>query len=701
MNTGLHNVGEIAGSVGVLGNYQKSIECKDQNGTGSVVASVGADSAGPLDVTVGYGDDIVCTITNVRETGKLEVVKDLNPSTDSGTFNLQIDGTTEKANATDGDSTGEKTLNTGLHNVGEIAGNSGALADYQKSIECKDNNGTGSVVATVGPDSAGPLNVTVGYGDDIVCTITNVRETGKLEVVKDLNPSTDPGRFNLQIDGTTQKANAGDGGTTGEKTLNTGLHNVGEVAGTYPATNLGNYQKSIECVDDNGEGDIVAQVGPDSAGPLDVTVGYGDDIVCTITNTRETGKLEVVKDLNPSTDSGTFNLQIDGTTEKANATDGDSTGEKTLNTGLHNVGEIAGNSGALADYQKSIECKDNNGTGSVVATVGPDSAGPLNVTVGYGDDIVCTITNTRETGKLEVVKDLNPSTDPGRFNLQIDGTTQKTDAGDGDSTGEKTVNTGLHNVGEIAGTNPVTSLAKYDKSIECRRYNGTGSVVASATGAGPLNVTVNYGDDIVCTITNTRIKGKLTVKKALVPSTDSGRFDLSIDTTLVADDVGDNGSGYRMLDPGTYSVTEAAGTTTPATVLSNYDRSVICKTSGGTTVASNITGAALNVDVDSGDDITCTFTNKRRPTLIVQKVIKPTGSATSFEFQTGPSGSGYSGFSLAGGQQNSQILSPGDYTAKEIVPLGWVLTGIGGSSSSLDPLACTVSGSGGSTDRAT
>ena len=74
-------MGEIAGSVGVLGNYQKSIECKDQNGTGSVVASVGADSAGPLDVTVGYQDDIVCTVSNVRETGKLEVVKGLSPRT--------------------------------------------------------------------------------------------------------------------------------------------------------------------------------------------------------------------------------------------------------------------------------------------------------------------------------------------------------------------------------------------------------------------------------------------------------------------------------------------------------------------------------------------------------------------------------------------------------------------------------------------
>ena len=36
----------------------------------------------------------------------------------------------------------------------------------------------------------------------------------------------------------------GDGGTTGEQTLNTGTHNVGETAGM--GTDLANYQKSIE-----------------------------------------------------------------------------------------------------------------------------------------------------------------------------------------------------------------------------------------------------------------------------------------------------------------------------------------------------------------------------------------------------------------------------------------------------------------------
>ena len=83
---------------------------------------------------------------------------------------------------------------------------------------------------------------------DIVCTITNVRETGDLTVIKDLNPDDDPGVFNLQVDeadgGSPMRATAA---TTGAVTVNTGSHTVGETAGT--ATSLGNYSSSIECVD--------------------------------------------------------------------------------------------------------------------------------------------------------------------------------------------------------------------------------------------------------------------------------------------------------------------------------------------------------------------------------------------------------------------------------------------------------------------
>ena len=113
----------------------------------------------------------------------------------------------------------------------------------------------------------------------------------------------------------------------------------------------------------------------------------------------------------PSTDTGRFNLLIDGSSPNLgslNVGDGGTTGEQTLDTGDHTVGESAVIGTDLADYAKSIECKDDNGTGSVVATTTSDDAGPLTVPVTTASDIVCVITNTRETGKLEVQKDLEP-----------------------------------------------------------------------------------------------------------------------------------------------------------------------------------------------------------------------------------------------------------------------------------------------------
>ena len=105
---------------------------------------------------------------------------------------------------------------------------------------------------------------------------------------------------------------------------------------------------------------------------------------------------------------------------------------------------------------------------------------------------------------MEVIKDLEPNDDPGAFDLQVDGSTELADAGDGDSTGAVTLDTGDHTVGEAAGSS--TSMANYASSIECVEHYGEGfSVVASGMGAGPLAIEVDDGDEIVCTITNTRV----------------------------------------------------------------------------------------------------------------------------------------------------------------------------------------------------
>ena len=66
-----------------------------------------------------------------------------------------------------------------------------------------------------------------------------------LQVVKHVNPSNDPGRFNLVIDNSTRVANVGDGGSTDAIPVDAGQHNVAEEAGI--STSLSDYNSSISC----------------------------------------------------------------------------------------------------------------------------------------------------------------------------------------------------------------------------------------------------------------------------------------------------------------------------------------------------------------------------------------------------------------------------------------------------------------------
>jgi Prealbumin-like fold domain len=132
---------------------------------------------------------------------------------------------------------------------------------------------------------------------------------------------------------------------------------------------------------------------------------------------------------------------------------------------------------------------------------------------------------------------------------------------------------------------------------------------------------------------------------------------------------------------GNYGLSESAGPF-------GYSASAWVCSGTGTQSGSNITLAI-------GQSATCTITNDDLPgTIIVKKITKPVNTG-SFAFTTTPTG--YSGFTLPGGGQNSQILNAGSYTVKEATQLGWILTGIGGSTDPNTPYNCTVTGSGGST----
>lgn len=96
--------------------------------------------------------------------------------------------------------------------------------------------------------------------------------------------ASDPGLFNLQIDGAPAGtgANVGNGGTTGVVSVpstDTGqAHTIGETAGT--STTLADYFATYSCTDG-----AMTTTG-DATLPFTVTVFNNANIVCTITNTR-------------------------------------------------------------------------------------------------------------------------------------------------------------------------------------------------------------------------------------------------------------------------------------------------------------------------------------------------------------------------------------------------------------------------------
>jgi hypothetical protein len=239
-----------------------------------------------------------------------------------------------------------------------------------------------------------------------------------------------------------------------------------------------------------------------------------------------------------------------------------------------------------------------------------------------------------ETATLEVRKQCGYTTDPGKFNLQIDGTTEKTDATCAgpttQTTGAQEVSAGTnqdpganHGFGEVAGT--ATDLDDYTSSWTCS--DGT-----FGTGTGGT-VHVDPDDAIVCTITNTG-RAKVTVKKVTNPAGGIGfSFSQNFDVT-----------GNFSLDDGAQKVFSLdAGTAKLVTELAKAGWDLTDRGCTGVTTYSNSGAAGISVTPATGDSAVCTFTNTQRATVGVIKYENgtlPLTRAWQFQIRTGASVSG-------------------------------------------------------------
>ena len=301
---------------------------------------------------------------------------------------------------------------------------------------------------------------------------------GSITIVKVLHPSSDPGRFHLEIDGETvgDTPAVGDGGTTGTVAVDPGAHTVGESAAQ--GTSLADYAVQIVCV---SGGKVVAKA---ASATVSVPVQRGDDVLCTITNTRKSE----LKPLVPVLECVVFRGAAPEQAVWGYRNDNDFPVQVPIGA----ANEFAP---APADRGQPEWFEPGRWTGAFQTLFG--NAGTLTWTLA-GQTVTASSASPRCTAILQLRKVTAPAGDPGVFNLLLNGQVLAS-GGNGTTAGPYTVGVGEGTVSETAG--PGTNLADYESTVACTR-NGIPEV--SVTGT-KVDGRVANGDFVVCTFTNRRI----------------------------------------------------------------------------------------------------------------------------------------------------------------------------------------------------
>jgi len=202
-------------------------------------------------------------------------------------------------------------------------------------------------------------------------------------------------------------------------------------------------------------------------------------------------------------------------------------------------------------------------------------------------------------------------------------------------------------------------------SINCTGDDLSATVIDLANNRATVTLRYNDADpaasqdDVTCTFNNSP-PGSITVEKQTDPDGSPQNFDFDVNGNPV--NLTDGGTHtISDLPPGTYTATEAVPAGWALTGISCDD--------GNST--GDVVTATATFNVESGEDVTCTFNNAQAGTIIVEKQTDPDGSAQTFGFIGNAAGT-----ISDGGQIIVSGLAPGQYISQEVVPAGWTLTSI-------------------------
>jgi len=535
------------------------------------------------------GTPMSCLFTNKQKSGHWSLSKSSSPTAgtsvgvgDSITYTLTAhnpsDVTVLAASATDDltDVLDDATLGalpSGLTKVGSVLtwaiGN--LTADQTKTI---------SYTVTVKSDAY----------DAVIKNVVTPGDSGACEVVADCTTThTTPKRATLTLVKSVNNGTSGgtrtptdwnlsaDGGVTGTQIVNsaTGVtHTV--IPGAYAMSESAQWNGyTVEgtwvCT---GQDPVTGR--PESNV---VVITAGEDVTCTITNKAVMPSLTLNKVL-ANGDTGSTHTATDWSLSAAGPTavSGVSTGTKTFVA----VGAYTLSESGPAGYSASVW---NCGNASVVDGV---------VTLGLGEDVTCTVTNTAIAPTLTLNK------------VVVNGTTGATHVATDWSL-------------SAAGPTAVTSVATGTKStVKLGDYtlteSGPAGYTASAWNCGSATVvghvvTVPLGTDVTCTVTNTADASSLTLVKS-VDNGLTGATHTAADWALSAT----GPTAINNISSGTKTTVKIGDYTLGESGPDGYTASVW--NCGSATVVSGVVTVAL------GQDVTCTVTNvAKHSSLTLNKVV--------------------------------------------------------------------------------
>ncbi len=419
---------------------------------------------------------------------------------------------------------------------------------------------------------------------------------------------------------------------------------------------------------------LASSWGTDCAANGSVSLAYGDNKTCSITNDDIAPTLTVIKDvINNNGGVATisdFGITLDASPLSFGA--GSVNGDTTTYTANPNV--LANHSYTLAELDVAGYTE---GTWSCTDDISQSSVSHP-VTLTEGQAVTCTITNDDQAGQIKIIK--NTLGGNGIFNFTVSGPTPSTPS---IQTSGNTGNTGFVNVD--AGAYSITESAKAGWEL-------TGS---SCTAGSPNSITVPNGGSVTCTFTNakygymqgrkysdTNMDGRLENTETFLDGWTIRLYD-SEWQPIASQITGNNGllqGQYRFgnLLPGTYYACEVLQNDYQQTgpIFGNHAVDYNNNQVNNSVAVTNGSGATDEAPICwqsniNGDEFGWLgFGNVQKGRIIVKKVTN-VESEDEFGFRS----NFYEGnFYLTSGGEFENNLTPGTYSVSELDSKEWRMT---------------------------